>query len=245
MTASPTPPHPMTATVAPGVTFAVRSTAPIPVSTPHPSKQACESGELWVDAHEVVLAHEHLLGEAGEADELVHRFVATTEAGRGVRPSEVVVDEAAVGPAAQAVGAMTAVHREARDHAVTGPHVVHARPDRLDDAGGLVTEDERRREHGSVAVQRVQVAVAHARCRGADEHLAEAWTVDLDVADVRVSRYRTPRWLLAWRRSCHRLGCCEHYPNTGPEMLARVRLAAVSLTSSALSRAVARSIGCL
>ena len=43
-TASPMPPRPKTATVLPGSTFAVFLTAPIPVVTPHPSRQTFSSG---------------------------------------------------------------------------------------------------------------------------------------------------------------------------------------------------------
>jgi len=43
-TESPIPPRPKTATVAPGWTLAVFSTAPIPVVMPHPSRQTFSSG---------------------------------------------------------------------------------------------------------------------------------------------------------------------------------------------------------
>ncbi len=44
MTDSPMPPSPKTATVAPGWTFAVFSTAPMPVVTPQPRRQTLSSG---------------------------------------------------------------------------------------------------------------------------------------------------------------------------------------------------------
>ena len=44
ITESPTPPRPKTATDAPGSTFAVCSTAPIPVVTAQPSRQTLSSG---------------------------------------------------------------------------------------------------------------------------------------------------------------------------------------------------------
>ena len=44
ITLSPTPPHPITATLAPGRTLAVLIAAPIPVIVPQPTKQARSSG---------------------------------------------------------------------------------------------------------------------------------------------------------------------------------------------------------
>ena len=44
ITESPIPPRPNTATLEPGSTFAVCSTAPIPVVTPQPSRQIWSSG---------------------------------------------------------------------------------------------------------------------------------------------------------------------------------------------------------
>ena len=44
MTDSPMPPSPNTATLAPGSTLAVFSTAPMPVVTPQPSRQTLSSG---------------------------------------------------------------------------------------------------------------------------------------------------------------------------------------------------------
>ena len=44
MTERPIPPRPKIATVDPGSTFAVLSTAPMPVVTPHPSRHTLSSG---------------------------------------------------------------------------------------------------------------------------------------------------------------------------------------------------------
>ncbi len=44
MAASPTPPHPMTATVSPRDTLPVLSAAPRPAITPHPSRPATSGG---------------------------------------------------------------------------------------------------------------------------------------------------------------------------------------------------------
>ena len=65
---------------------------------------------------------------------------------------------------------------------IAGLELRDVRADRLDDAGGLVAEDRRRRER-IVAVDEVQVAVAHAAGDRAHEHLAPDGLVDLDVLD--------------------------------------------------------------
>jgi hypothetical protein len=44
MVERPTPPRPTTATVEPGSTLAVFTTAPTPVSTAQPNRAACSSG---------------------------------------------------------------------------------------------------------------------------------------------------------------------------------------------------------
>ena len=47
MTLRPTPPQPMTITVAPLSTFAQRVTAPTPVGTQQPTSAACGHGMSW------------------------------------------------------------------------------------------------------------------------------------------------------------------------------------------------------
>ncbi|MNH42030.1 hypothetical protein D3C79_1036430 [compost metagenome] len=50
----PMPPRPKMATVSPGLTLAVLSTAPIPVVTPQPSRQTFSSGaSFWILATEI------------------------------------------------------------------------------------------------------------------------------------------------------------------------------------------------
>ena len=55
ITAWPTPPHPMTATIEPGSTCAVLSAAPTPVVTPQPMSASCSSGRSVLDLHHRVL----------------------------------------------------------------------------------------------------------------------------------------------------------------------------------------------
>jgi hypothetical protein len=68
------------------------------------------------------------------------------------------------------------------DHVITGLELRHVRSDGLDDAGGLVAQDRGGREL-IVAVDEVQVAVAHAAGDRAHEHLAADGLRDLDVLD--------------------------------------------------------------
>ena len=189
MTERPTPPHPITATLEPGVTWAVRNAAPTPVSTPQPSRHACSSRSASVDLHEMVLANEHVLGETAEADELVHEPVVVAEAGRSVLRAEELVCEAAVRIPGQALGAVTAVHRQAGDDVVTRAKVLNAVADRFHDAGGLVSQDERRGVDHPDSVQRVDVAVAHTACRDAHQDLADLRFVDVDVPHRRDARH--------------------------------------------------------
>ncbi len=68
---------------------------------------------------------------------------------------------------------------------VTGLEMTHPGADGLDDAGGFVTEDEGHGERDAVAVQRVHIAVAHARGDDPDEDLSDPRCVDLHVLDGR------------------------------------------------------------
>ena len=71
MQLSPTPPHPITATVEPGSTLAVLNTAPTPVVTPQPIRAARSSGmssRIFTSACSWI---EHLLGEGAQVEERV------------------------------------------------------------------------------------------------------------------------------------------------------------------------------
>ena len=61
------PPRPNTATVAPGCTLAVLSTAPMPVVMPQPSRQTLSSGASGADLRQRDLRHDRVLGERRRA----------------------------------------------------------------------------------------------------------------------------------------------------------------------------------
>ena len=77
---------------------------------------------------------------------------------------------------------MPAKDGQTGDHVIAGLELGHVRADRLDDAGGLVAEDRGGRER-VVAIDEVQIAVAHTARDGAHEHLASDGLRDLDVLD--------------------------------------------------------------
>ena len=132
MAARPMPPAPMTATVLPGSTWAVRNTAPVPVSTPQPIERGPVERDVLGDLHDGPLVHEHLLGEAAEAGELARsacRRRASAAAACSPGPAEAVGVEHAVRVAGQALTALAAEHRQAAHDVVAGLHVGDALAD--------------------------------------------------------------------------------------------------------------------
>src|SRR2546428_6020427 len=85
-------------------------------------------------------------------------------------------------PPGQAVRTVSAKDGQTGDHVIAGLELGHVRADRLDDAGGLMAEDRGRRER-VVAVDEVQVAVAHTARDRAHEYLTSDGLGDLDVLD--------------------------------------------------------------
>src|SRR4029453_16492379 len=85
-------------------------------------------------------------------------------------------------PSGQAVRAVAAEDRETGDDVVAALELGHVRADRFDNAGGLVAEDRGGREL-IIAVDEVQVAMAHATGDRAHEDLALDGLRDLDVLD--------------------------------------------------------------
>ena len=166
----PTPPSPITATVAPAGTSAVLRTAPTPVetqqpmsaatagSTPSGSGIAAASGTTVVAGHRAdpAVRQHRLAGERRERGRAVREPVP--ERGRHrTRP----------GPAGQAPSTGAARHQPRQRDGLTDPQRPHARPDRVHDPGALVAHHDRRRSR-PLAVPDVQVGVADAG--GQDPH---------------------------------------------------------------------------
>ena len=144
--ARPMPPAPNTATVEPGSTFAVCTTAPQPVITLQPIRQARSSGMSSRTLTERMLMHEHLLGECGQVQKLVQVLPAVPaqplrDAGRELDFGRLADRHVA----RQTELAVSAEHREATDHMVAGFEVRHVLADRFDDAGRFVAEYRRHR----------------------------------------------------------------------------------------------------
>ena len=87
----------------------------------------------------------------------------------------------------QAVLAMTAEDRQARDDMVTRLHIVHRTADRFDDAGAFVTHDCDRIDLPHT-IHEVKIAMAQPGVGGAHEHLVIARFVDVDILDLQLAR---------------------------------------------------------
>jgi hypothetical protein len=112
---------------------------------------------------------------------------------------------AEVGTTALARLAVPARGNEREHDVIAGPHAFHPRAGVNDDAGGFVTENERKglRE---IAVDDVEVARADAARRHLDEHLAILRRSQLDLSDVhRTARLPEDGSLHAHGRRAYRL----------------------------------------
>src|ERR1700736_5894308 len=84
----------------------------------------------------------------------------------------------------EALWAVAAKARETSDDVIAGLDRRHLGADRLDDPRTLVAEHDRPVEREpALAVDDMQIAVAHPGRRGADQHLAAPRLVDLDRLD--------------------------------------------------------------
>src|SRR5262245_14985353 len=131
--------------------------------------------------HQPALVDQHLLGVGREIGELVDRRALPRQLRRFVgRPDGPALAE--VRAPGQAVLAVAAEDREARDDVVTGLELRHVRADRFDDPRRLVPEDGGRRERVE-AFDEVEIAVADAARHRAHQHFARDGLGDVDVLD--------------------------------------------------------------
>src|SRR4029434_268068 len=142
-------------------------------------------GRARSDLHERVLMEEHALGEAADREGLFQRLAVLRQARRlrgaaGHEPSRTEI-----GMAAETLRAIAAEAGEAGHHVVTRPYGGDVLAHRFNNAGTLVAEDLRHvHVEAGVAVDDVQIAVAHASRHCADQHLASAWRVHVDGFDA-------------------------------------------------------------
>ena len=135
-------------------------------------------------------------GQVGELGEAVAALTEARPPAAG--PPHGAAVGAQMGPTEEALLAVPAVHRRARDHVVAGLHAAHGSADRLHHPGRLVAHHRRHRP-GDRALQEVQVAVTHAAGGRAHEHLVVGRVVDFDLLDRHGSidlaeRTRRGRW---------------------------------------------------
>ena len=116
MTAWPTPPQPMTATVEPGSTLAVLRAAPTPVVTPQPMRASCSAGQVGLDLHDHRPGGDHLVGERAETGHAEDVRAVGADAAGGEH--ELVGLLAQVRRIVQAVPAQTTCRNERSDDLV-------------------------------------------------------------------------------------------------------------------------------
>ena len=147
----------------------VLSAAPRPAITPQPSRPAAVGGAAGSTFVHCPACDERLVGERADSERRrQRRAVAQRHLLR-----RVVRGEAVPGSAAQAGPARAAHRPPVEDDEVAGRDVGDAVADRLDDAGGLVAEQERE-VVVDPALAVVQVGVAHAAGLHRDHRLAGA-----------------------------------------------------------------------
>ena len=84
ITDSPMPPRPKTATVEPGSTFAVFSTAPMPVVTPQPRRHTVVERRVLADLRERDLRHHGVRREGRRAHVVMQHPAAVRQPARAV-----------------------------------------------------------------------------------------------------------------------------------------------------------------
>ena len=182
----PMPPQPMTATVAPGGTFAVLNTAPRPVVTAQPTSAATSTGTLSsifnsaCSGRSICSANPPTPANWSTGDAVLGQRRA--EAGGAGGP--VLAHVRTTGRARRA---QSARRRRARDHLVARTEVGDVGTDGLDDARRLVSQ-HRRHADRQRALDAVQVAVAQTRGVRVHQHFVGADRSHFEIGDVEPTR---------------------------------------------------------
>ena len=176
----PMPPRPITATVAPGQTFAVWIAAP-DAGGDTASEQACAIERDAVGERDGLGGmHDGSGGERAARQHARERCAVASPAEPGRLGPGV---GAAPRYTADALPAAPARHGPGQDDPVAGSHVVHALADLFDDARTFVAEEHRERLAPVPVVASPEVAVTHAARDDPDLDLAGLGLVDLDRLD--------------------------------------------------------------
>ena len=138
MAASPTPPQPNTATVSPRFTSPVFTAAPKPAITPQPMRPAASGGAAGSTFTHCLAWTRVFSAKAPMPSALLSGLAV-----EGHRLGRVLGLEAVPGLAPDTGPASAARRPPGQDHVVAGRHVLDAVADGLDDARGLVAEEER------------------------------------------------------------------------------------------------------
>ncbi len=188
ITERPMPPRPKTATLAPGVTLAVFSTAPIPVVTPQPSRHTRSSGASLRIFASADLRQHRRLGEGRRAHVVVEHPAAVGETARTVGHHPLALGcaqcDAEVGLAGEAELALPALRGVERDHVVAGGQRRYARADLLHDAGALVAEYGREAPLRVLPAHGVGVGVADAGGGEPHQHFAGPGAFEVDLGHL-------------------------------------------------------------
>ena len=176
----------MTATVAPGGTFAVLNTAPRPVVTAQPHERGDVDRHLVLELQQRLLGKEHLLGEPADARELVDRdaVLGQRRAEAGGAGGPVLAHVRTTGRARRT---QSARGRRAHDHLVARPEVGDVGTDGFDDARRLVAQ-HRRHADRERALDAVQVAVAQPRGIRVHQYLVGSDRSHFEIGDVEPTR---------------------------------------------------------
>eukprot|EP00166_Cyanidium_caldarium_P005565 ctg_6843.g463 len=133
------------ATVSPALTLAVLITAPMPVVTPHPSRQTFSSGASLGDLGHGDFRQHGVLGKCRGAHVVENRLALVGKTRGAVRHQALALGGAnglaEVGLARQAEFALAAFRGVQRDHMVTHSHRGHALAHRLNHRTAFMTED--------------------------------------------------------------------------------------------------------
>ena len=179
--ARPIPPRPITATRAPGHTFAVWIAAPTPVETPHPRRHALRSGSSGRHRDRLRRMDDGVRRERAQRERpRERRGVPRPADARRLHPRM----GAAARDAAPARPAGAARHRPRQHDGIAHARRVHAVADLLDDAGSLVAEQHRERRSPVPVLDRPEIRVTDPAGDQPNEHLTGPGSVDLEVLDA-------------------------------------------------------------
>ncbi len=187
----PTPPRPTTATVWPARGVPTFSTAPPPVSTAQPNKDATDGGDIIRDGHHRPAVDDGVGGETGYAEVVEHRLAVAGQPDVAVHQRARAVGgrsgTAGCQPVGGAGGAVPAARQERHHHSLAHRQIGVTG---LDDPGGFMAQQHRDGAH--------PVAVHHGRGRSGTTPRPRCAPA-VRPGRVRRARGRSPGSAATWR----------------------------------------------